>query len=308
MTLSREAQDFIAQSRKQNLKALFTNPEIFKKALEDNRALQQKPYRAPNFIYDEVDVELHTTPSGFDSYLLRPKAREDFPGRHIIYFHGGAFFLQIDTTHWNYCVRLARECNALVTVPIYPLAPTYDFRVVYDYLLEVYRWALEDTPAQKIVLMGDSAGGMFDIVTAQLASLEGLAQPGLILPFSPVIDLRPADPATIDPDLENRDILLSAFASEGLNEIFIGEAAYLDAFPANPMLGPLDALAPIVLYAGGDEIFSVDALRFAEKVSQAGGTIEVHIVEGMWHVFPLTPGIPESEKVNGEVFARLRAI
>jgi acetyl esterase/lipase len=205
-------------------------------------------------------------------------------------------------------VRLAKECNATVSVPIYPLAPTYDFKDAYAYLLEVYRWALERTPPDKLVLMGDSAGGMFDIVAAQLASLEGLAQPRLILPFSPVLDLRPVEPEAIDPDLEERDILLSFSASDGLNEVFIKDAAYLDAFPANPMLGPLGSLAPIVLYVGGDEIFSRDALRFAKEVEKAGGEIELHIAAGMWHIFPLMQDIPESEKVNEEVFAQLRAI
>nr|AGS57580.1 esterase/lipase 11 [uncultured bacterium] len=308
MTLSNEAIAYIAQARKQNMKELFTNKDIFAKVVEDCRGLQAKPYKAPDYLYDLVDVEVSTSASGFDSYTLMPKAREGFPGRHIIYYHGGAFFMQIEKLHWDYVVRLALQSNAAVTVPIYPLAPTHDFKVVYAYLLEVYRWVLERTPANKVVLMGDSAGGMFDIVTAQLASLEGLEQPALIMPFSPVLELRPPDPDSIDLELDERDIMLSNFASDGLNDVFIGDPAYLDAFPANPMLGPVDNLAPIVLYAGGDEIFSVPAIEFGEKVAAAGGAIEIHIVPGMWHIFPLNQGIPESEEATAEVIARLKAI
>lgn len=55
---------------------------------------------------------------------------------------------------------------------------------------------------------------------------------------------------------------------------------------ASPVYGDLAGLPPIMLQVGEDEILLDDARRYAERLGAAGSSGELHIREGMLHVFP----------------------
>jgi len=59
---------------------------------------------------------------------------------------------------------------------------------------------------------------------------------------------------------------------------------------ASPLYGDLAGLPPVRLHVGEDEVLLDDSRRYAERVVAAGGVAELHIWEGMTHVFPSSVG------------------
>jgi acetyl esterase/lipase len=56
-------------------------------------------------------------------------------------------------------------------------------------------------------------------------------------------------------------------------------------FPA-PLYGDLASLPPALLHVGEDEILLDDAHRYADQLSKSGSAAELHVWQGMVHVFP----------------------
>ena len=79
----------------------------------------------------------------------------------------------------------------------------------------------------------------------------------------------------------------------------------------NPLVSPVFAdvagLPPIYIQVGDDEILLSDSTRFADKIRQSGGTVEIEIWPEMWHVFQLFIGkMPESRRAIKKIGAYLR--
>jgi len=55
---------------------------------------------------------------------------------------------------------------------------------------------------------------------------------------------------------------------------------------ASPLYGDLKGLPPVFLHVGEDEVLLDDARRYATKVEESGGNAELHVWQGMVHVFP----------------------
>jgi epsilon-lactone hydrolase len=52
------------------------------------------------------------------------------------------------------------------------------------------------------------------------------------------------------------------------------------------LFGDLAGLPPVRIHVGEDEVLLDDSLRYAERLENEGGTVQVHTWEGMTHVFP----------------------
>ena len=75
--------------------------------------------------------------AGFPVYEVRPSRIES--GQRLIYLHGGAYVFQITSHHWALIAELAERVGAVVTVPIYPIAPEHGFHEMFGMAMEVYR-------------------------------------------------------------------------------------------------------------------------------------------------------------------------
>jgi acetyl esterase/lipase len=78
-----------------------------------------------------------------------------------------------------------------------------------------------------------------------------------------------------------------------LSRATLAEAATLyrgEREPNDARLTPLDCdistMPPVRIDVGSAEVLLDDSLRFAEKAERAGLSCEVHVWEGMIHVFP----------------------
>jgi acetyl esterase/lipase len=57
-----------------------------------------------------------------------------------------------------------------------------------------------------------------------------------------------------------------------------------------------------------DEILLDDARRLAESAHQAGRAVRLAVWEGLFHVFPITPLLPESAQALAQIAVTKRAL
>jgi len=81
------------------------------------------------------------------------------------------------------------------------------------------------------------------------------------------------------------DPLLTRAALEGARRQYLGTIDARDP-RASPLFGELKDFPPVMLHVGEDEILLDDARRYADLLTKAGGSVELHVWQGMVHVFP----------------------
>jgi alpha/beta hydrolase fold len=81
------------------------------------------------------------------------------------------------------------------------------------------------------------------------------------------------------------DPLLSRSALEDARQLYLGLANAKDP-RVSPLYGDLAGLPPVLLHVGEDEILLDDARRYADLVAKSGSAAELHVWQGMVHVFP----------------------
>ncbi len=155
--------------------------------------------------------------------------------RTLLYLHGGGYYFCSPKTHRVITVGLAAGAEARAFVPDYRLAPEHRFPAAVEDAVRAYRGLIAaGTPARRIVLGGDSAGG--GLALALLLSLRQAGDPlpaGAVL-FSPWTDL-----AATGDSLRRNDRSDAMFHGHRVAEgarIYLGEAP-----PTDPLASPLYA-------------------------------------------------------------------
>ncbi len=143
-----------------------------------------------------------------------------------------------------------------------------------------------------VALAGDSAGGNLALALVARIRAAGLPQPAALALFSPAIDLVGTGLSHVTN--AERDVMLKADTLRKLVPLYLGETD-----PADPLASPLNAdcagLPPLLLHVGEREILRDDAVRLAEKVGRAGGTVTLKVYPVVQHVWQLMPRfLPEA--------------
>jgi monoterpene epsilon-lactone hydrolase len=218
-------------------------------------------------------------------------APRDWDGSYrILYLHGGGYVGELREAHWAFVAMLIDEAHCCAIVPVYPLAPEHTFRDVFRWLLAVYRKLLEDAPANRLTLLGDSAGGGMALALAHLLLLERLPQPKAIVLLSPWLDMSLTNPAIAA--LEADDPLLTVSELLECAEAYSGKEDVQQVL-LSPIHADVRGLAPITVLVGTREIFLADSRRFRDLAHAAGTVLDYHEFEEMVHVWALRE-LPES--------------
>lgn len=227
------------------------------------------------------------TIEGRPCWILRP--RSGATRGAVMYLHGGSYVHEIVKEHWALIARIVEEAKSTVYVPIYGLAPEFDFREGYAFATAVYRHVTTAHDPAHVVLIGDSAGGGFALGLALVAKREGLAAVARLVLLAPWLDIALENPEIAD--VERTDPWLTR---RGL--LAAGKAWSRGADPKLPELSPvhgdLAGLPPMTVYVGTRDILWPDAIVLRRRAKAAGVALELVEAEGMMHVYPLVP-IPE---------------
>jgi acetyl esterase/lipase len=103
----------------------------------------------------------------------------------------------------------------------------------------------------------------------------------------------------------NDDPMLTRDALNQAAQLYLGKEDRRDP-RASPLYGEVAGLPPVMFHVGEDEILLDDSRRFANRIEAAGGDAQLHIWEGMTHVFPSNVALQAAKDALDEISAFLR--
>jgi len=264
--------------------------------------LMAKTPAAENVLYEAAVV------GGIPGWWCRPI--EASSEAAILYLHGGAYVVGSAQAYRHFAGQIAARAKLPVFIADYGLAPERPFPAAVDDAEAAYR-GLALAGFSSIAVAGDSAGGGLALVTAarmtSAARTDRIHRPFAVCVMSPWIDL-----ALASESIETRaarDPLLSRSSLEGARQRYLGMVNANDP-RASPVYGDLAGLPPVLLHVGEDEVLLDDARRYSDRLAESGGKVELHVWEGMVHVFPanisLLRAAHEALDIVGEFLRRER--
>ncbi len=289
--------------RAQRRKKPFEDPRVLRdQILAERRSVTHPP---PRSLARRVSIR-ETTIRGRPCYTLSPLGGRDEQKRRIFFLHGGCYVFEIVPEHWHFVARLVEVLHATVTVPIYPLAPEAGYRDAHEMVLEAYRALAKDTSADRIALMGDSAGGGMALALAQSINKNGLPRPADIVLLSPWLDVTMTNPDITE--IEPRDPWL---ARPGLVEAgrMYAQGDDPKGSLVSPIYGELEGLGRISIFIGTRDILLADARKLHASAKDKGIDVQLYESEGMFHDWMFAP-IPEAKETLAsiaQILARVRA-
>lgn len=214
----------------------------------------------------------------------------------VLYIHGGAYFHNFTSRHFDAIAEWANSTGCGMVFPNYPLLYCYTASDAHPLMMRLYQQLIQQYSAGRIIVMGDSAGGGFTLALAQQARNDSIDLPKHLVLISPWVDVLGGDDA-----LQQYDTFLNA---EVLRKVGTDWAGQLD--PHDPMISPLNGemqgLPPTDLFTGTWEVFYTDIVNTYNKMKAAGVDTRLHVAEKMGHVYPLWP-CPEGSKARKEIAA-----
>ena len=123
---------------------------------------------------------------------IRPKVKQDTV---IIHVHGGGFVAMSSSSHQCYTRMWANELGVPIISVDYRLAPQNQFPDALNDVWQVYYWVVEYGEAflgiktDKIILVGDSAGGNLVTATTIMAIERGFRKPDMLVLAYPALSL-----------------------------------------------------------------------------------------------------------------------
>jgi acetyl esterase/lipase len=236
---------------------------------------------------------------GSPCYVVEPRAprRKDAPV--VLFLHGGGFIFEALPVHWMAVDKIIAEKNAQVWFAAYPLLPEFS---VYDasfVVLEAYLQMLEaHGGTAAITVIGDSAGATLSLILAHWLRTYA---PKLPRPKNLVL-VSPAEAIVTDASIReqmdaisNKDPLLATSLLDVLNSI-MPQTRELDAFFATPFEGDFSGFPRTDIFSGTQEIFWPLMAGLVERFEAANVPVTLHKGEGMCHVWPYVPLVPESKE------------
>ena len=223
----------------------------------------------------------------------------------ILYLHGGSWNSGSINSHRPLAANIAIACKARAFIIDYRLAPEFPFPAANEDALAAYEWLLENgISAEKIAIMGDSAGGTLTLgLLIQLRDMKK-PLPALAVCLSPASDFS----MTGESWTRNRkkDIMLNFKNIRKAGDIYLKGADIRSAL-ISPLRADLHGLPALLIQVGSDELLLSDAKMFIEKAREAGVPATLEVWDGMQHVWQYTASfVPEARRAIQNIgeFAR----
>ena len=254
------------------------------------------------FLSGRLKTDNNLAKGFFKSKMIGDVEVFDFGGEisdcAVIYIHGGAYVNEINLQHQIFCWYLARKTKVNVIAPVYPLAPKHDALETFDLILRLYE-NLSDNYS-KIILMGDSAGGGFALSFSQYLKNNNIKMPHKIIVFSPWVDISMSNPPY---DSEN-DPILGEIGLKQIGKSWAGDLK-CDDYRVSPLFGNMSSHPKTLIFAGENEIFYKDILKYADKLKENDVDFRLITGEAMFHIYPLFP-IPEAKGAFDELISEFQ--
>lgn len=199
----------------------------------------------------------------------------------VLYLHGGGY-AYYSKSHENLIalVTLAAKSNTFALD--YRLIPEHPFPAQLEDALGAYRWLLDTgTKPEKLVIMGDSAGGNLTLALLLTLRDSKLPLPALGICIAPWTDVENSGKSL--KENERYDWVEKRMTLQWADWLCQGSD------PSNPILSPINAdlrgLPPIYIQAGDAEILYDMIKSFADKAQAQAANVRLDVWRFMNHDF-----------------------
>jgi epsilon-lactone hydrolase len=203
--------------------------------------------------------------------------------------------------HLAGAVGVAAEAGVLV--PDYRLAPEHPFPAALEDIMRAYRWLVDTgTPADEMVVAGDSAGGALALSLVQALRADGGPLPGGVALLSPGLRLTYPDTA---------DGAVPGLTAEQMQYF---ADAYLAGHPSDdPLVAPLEAdlegFPPLLVQGGTGDPIVGDAHHITERARAVGVDVTLELYPADTHDFQVFWSfLPEASDAVGRAGAFARKV
>lgn len=212
------------------------------------------------------------------------------PEQIILFFHGGGWVTGNIESYTTVCSRIASQTKSIVISVDYRLAPEHQFPAGLEDCYAVARELFRDTEqfdlrSDKIVLMGDSAGGNLAAAVSLLAKERGEFMPGRQILIYPCTynDHTPASPYRSV--VENgSDYILTAKRVCDYLELYLGDSgAYNDPYFAPLLAEDLSGQPSTLILSSEFCPLRDEGEEYGRRLLEAGNTVQVHRIADSIH-------------------------
>lgn len=229
----------------------------------------------------------------------------------VVHFHGGGWVIMNIETHDGGCRTLSNKAGCAIVSVEYRKAPEHKAPIPAQDCYAALKWVVANAAtlgvdAQRVAVMGDSAGGNLAAVVAQMARDQG----------GPALRCQVLTYPAVDATMSSPSI------KENANAPLLGEAEmtwfwghYIDGSgleAKNPAVSPLFAaslsgLPPAFICTAEFDPLRDEGEAYAKKLEAAGVAVEYKRYDGVFHGFALMGKfIPEGRAVMDAEAAFLR--
>ena len=207
----------------------------------------------------------------------------------FIDLHGGGFILGNPEMDEDMNVSIQEEVGCKVVSIEYAKAPNHPYPVAVNQVTEVVDYIIGHADQfgidkEKIAIGGHSAGGNLATVTCLKAKENGNFQF-----VCQILDYPPLDIATSAYEKPQPKGCIPPDMAEMFNACYVEpeQAKEIYVSPIFATMDQLRGLPPALVIAAGQDSLHDEALRYADRLFQAGVQVETHEYENAAHGFTL---------------------
>lgn len=210
----------------------------------------------------------------------------------IAFYHGGGFVIGNLKSHDKVCRRLCKMNQAFVVAVDYRLAPEHKFPAAVEDCYDATKWVSENIHKyggnpEKLVVLGDSAGGNLAAVTAIQARDLGTPKVAAQVLVYPMTNAKMEHPSITT---NGKGYILTKDLMTWFTNHYVKEAAD----KSNPLMSPLFTkdltnLPPALVQTAGFDPLRDEGIDYKEKLEQAGNQVEYTNYEGLVHTYFTMP-------------------
>ena len=213
--------------------------------------------------------------------------------RILLHIHGGGFVVGSPRGNASLPLQVAHAMETACISVDYRLAPEHPFPAALDDVRAVYLSLARQFGADRIGVLGESAGGGLAISLALALRDAGDEMPGAIAAIAPFADLTGSGESMqsnrgIDPDLDWQSLGPGASAYAGDRD--------LQDPNLSPVFADLAGLPPLLIQVGSRDVLLSDSVTLAANAEASGVDVSIEVWEGLWHCFHFDPGLPEARQ------------
>ncbi|KAF5008831.1 hypothetical protein FDECE_4910 [Fusarium decemcellulare] len=290
------------------------------RSLEEFRQLWQLNQAAPEGCPvegEDVLTETQQIPMR-DGALVEIKiyrAKDKKPGSALVMrFHGGGWVVGGHCTEHAENLVIAGKTNSVVVSVDYRMAPEFRFPYAVNDSFDGLKWAKANATclgvdAEKIILIGGSAGANLAAVVALIARDEGISgvvTQVLSFPVACHPKFHPTEKYELGSYKQNYNAsVVNAVRMEWFLDLYMPEPTPDWRF--SPLLAPsLKGLPPALVLVAGYDTLRDEGIAYAERLKEEGVETGLHTYQGVPHCFPMLPTHPKTVDYYDKLVKHIR--